>query len=111
MHVDRTDMLELVVDVWRAKQRADRDSSTPASVRLACENAVDRLMQLGFRIDDLVGKPYHHNEKAKVVHKEGGTANPRVSQCFSPAVYFEGKLVKKAEIAVRGEQENDQNDS
>jgi hypothetical protein len=96
---------ELVVDVWRIGRRADRDGASEA-VRIACETAVDRLASLGFRFDELLGEPYDENLRVRVVHKEGGERNVRISECLSPAVYFRNELIRPAEIVIQGEGED-----
>ena len=100
---------ELIVDLWRIKRRAERDNAE--STLLACERAIDRVHDMGFRFDELIGKPYDVNMRVRVVHQEGGATNQQIAECLSPAVYFQKSgadsedLIKTAEVVIRGGEE------
>jgi hypothetical protein len=102
--VDQACLIDLLIDLWRIRRRAQRDAATPSSVRVACEVAMDRVAALGYRIEELVGQPYDPGMRVRVVEHEGGPANPRISECLCPAVYRgEDQLVRQAEVIVQGE--------
>jgi hypothetical protein len=54
-------------------------------------------------MDGLVGTAYDPSMRIRVVDQEGGSANLRITECLSPAVYRDDKLVRQAEVIVRGE--------
>lgn len=101
--VDRAEMTDLVIDLWRIRRRAQRQNETPESVRVACEVAMDRLAGLGFEVRELVGELYDENMRVRVVDQEGGETNLRISECLTPAVYRDGLLVRQAEVIVAGD--------
>jgi hypothetical protein len=103
--LDPARMADLVVDVWRIQRRATRDGVTDP-VRVACERAVERLSGLGFELKEMVGDPYHENLCVRVVHEEGGKGKKWISECLSPAVYFQSGLIRRAEIVIRGDEQN-----
>jgi hypothetical protein len=104
------DTADVVVDVWRIRRRAHRDEASHA-VRIACETALDRLTDLGFRLEEMLGEPYDENLRVRVLHQEGGPRNLRISECLAPAVYFQNELVRTAEIIIQGENEDGTADS
>lgn len=102
--VDQSCLVDLLIDLWRIRKRAQRDPATPEAVLVACEVAMDRVAALGYRIDELVGQPYDPGMRVRVVDHEGGPDHPRISECLCPAVYRgEEQLVRQAEVIVQGE--------
>jgi hypothetical protein len=100
--LDPSDVAELVVDLWRLKKRMDTEG---VSERLATsfERVEDRLSRLGLAWDSMEGAKYDENLKARVLDHEVGEGALRVSQCVSPAVFFDSRLVREAEIITTGE--------
>jgi hypothetical protein len=96
-------VLDLVVDLWRIRRRASRDASTPEPILVACDRAMETLGSIGFEINELVGEAYDQNMLVQVIHEEGGLENRVISECLSPAVYFRKRLIKRAEVVVKGE--------
>jgi len=80
-----------------------RDTSTPESVRLACESALERVVEMGFRVSDMIGEPYQENMLVHVLQADGVNTNRRISECVSPAIYYQGDLVRRAEVIIAGE--------
>lgn len=101
-YLDPSDVAELVVDLWRLKKRMDTEG---VSERLATsfERVEDRLSRLGLAWDSMEGAKYDENLKARVLDHEVGEGALRVSQCVSPAVFFDSRLVREAEIITTGE--------
>lgn len=102
--VRTTDMAEVVVDVWRIQRRASQlpDVDGAARILVACERAVERLEELGFVTKDLTGCEVVPDQRIRVVeHVPGG--GPRIVQeCLTPAVYYNGVLVRVAEAMTKG---------
>lgn len=105
----RDQVIDLVVDIWRIRHRANRDEATPESVRIACDTALDRLSMLGFSIGEPEGELYDANSRVTVVDQRGGSLKRRICECLSPAVYYDGKLVKLAEVILEGEDDGKAN--
>ncbi len=103
--------IDLVVDIWRIDRRARRDANTPSGVRLACEAALDRVADLGFAIEEPVGQPYHENARMRVVDDGGVVGRRRIAECLSPAVYFNGDLIKPAEVTLERDETDGETDS
>ncbi len=103
--MERASVALLIVDVWRISKRAVRDGA-PESVRIACDRAIERVVALGFEIDEMLGKPYHENMRATVLHRNGDGQDPIISECISPAVYHSGngkrELIRPAEVIISG---------
>ena len=109
--LERSGLIDLVVDVWRIRNRAVRNKATPENVCLACDTALARLNKLGFRIEEHVGEAYHENSRMCVVDHSGGDENRRVVECLTPAVYYRDELIKPAEIVTEGEDTDGKADS
>lgn len=98
---EATKIAELAVDLWRVHKRCQAELASER-VLAACERAEDRYSGLGFRIESLAGLPFDTNSRAVVVEhlSEGGPL--LVKECLSPAVYFNGVLIREAEIVTVG---------
>jgi len=92
-------LVELLLAVWRTQRRAGRAEMTPETVLVACESTLDRVHALGFRLDDMLGQPYHENMRVRVVDQEGDT-NLCISECLAPAVYYQNRLIRPAEVVI-----------
>lgn len=104
-------VLNLAIDIWRIQRRARRDTSESSGVSVACERAVDTLHDIGIEIKELIGETYDENSLVHVIHEDGGPHNRVISECLSPAVYFQSKLIKKAEVIIKGEESDEQPNS
>ena len=102
---------DIAVDIWRITRRALREESTPPSVVIACERAVETLEGAKVEIRDLAGEKYDENSRVSVIHEEGGKRNQVISECISPAIYYKGRLLRKAEVCLKGEADGQQTDS
>lgn len=104
--LDKDTLSDLLIDLWRIRRRAMRERSALDSVLAACESALERAVELGFQLDDMIGRPYDVNMVARVVDRQGGPDGARVTDCVAPAVLFmaDGKkwLLRPAEICVEG---------
>ncbi|MBI2843350.1 MAG: hypothetical protein HYX78_08115 [Armatimonadetes bacterium] len=106
-----SDMSGLMVDLWRIFKRAKRDPTTPETVVVACEAAIERTTGLGFCMKEMIGERYDGNQLVQVVHCDGGQANLTIGECLSPAVYFQNQLIKRAEVVLKGEEHGDEPNS
>ena len=93
---------DIAIELWKIKARAEKVLGNE-KVLTACERASDRLMRIGFEIEDLTGEPYDINMKVRVIEHELGSGMLRVLECLTPAVYFERVLVSEAEVVTTGE--------
>lgn len=105
-----SDLADLMVDLWRIGKRAGRHGETPETVRVACEIALERALELGFDIRELQGD-YDQNMRVRVVHRDGGSVNQVISECLSPAVYFDNQLIRPAEVILKGDITDGESDS
>ena len=92
---------DLLVDIWKIYSRAKTDGAGER-VLVACERAEDRLRRLGFVTEDVAEQAYDTNARMVVVAHDGGSEPLVISQCLSPAVYFNGRLLRKAEVVTKG---------
>ena len=91
----------LVVDIWKIATRAKSDSAGER-VLVACERAEDRLSRMGFTIDTMVGQSYNTNLRVQVLEHESGQEPLTISECLSPAIYYQDFLVREAEVITKG---------
>lgn len=94
-------VVDLAIDIWKIHLRSKAEQA-PDRVVAACERAEDRLARMGFELSTLVGKPYDTNVCARVVEHLPAGGPLMVAECLAPAVYFEGQLVREAEIVTSG---------
>lgn len=92
---------ELAVDVWKIESRA-KSVGENDRVLAACERATDRFRKFGFEIRDLTGDEYDTNMRVNVVEHEAKNGPLIIAECLSPAVYFEGLLIREAEVVTSG---------
>lgn len=92
---------ELAVELWRVDSRARRDPSSER-VLVACERAIDRLATLGFTLSDMKDRIYDENLKVRVIEHEEDDGDRRIVECITPAVFFQDRLVREAEVVTRG---------
>ncbi len=92
---------ELAVDVWKIELRAQAMAENDR-VLAACERATDRFRKFGFEIRDLTGDDYDTNMRVNVVEHELASGPLKIAECLSPAVYFEGLLIREAEVVTSG---------
>jgi len=91
----------LVIDVWRMIERV-KITSVPEPFLIAVERTLERLQGLGFEIRDYRGEYYHPNMNVVVVDDLGGEPL-KVVECLMPAVYYNGKLIERANVVIGGE--------
>lgn len=94
-------LAELVLDIWRLRQRAEREG-TSERIMIAIERAEDRLRRLGFRTDTMQEHPYSENLRIKVIEHIDADGPRNISECLAPAVYFAERLIRMAEVVTRG---------
>jgi hypothetical protein len=99
--VESAKVAELAIDLWRIEARAIKDGASDR-VRAACERAAERLRGFGFDIDTLEGRPYDENLRVRVVDHEEAEGPRTIVECVTPAVYYQGSLVREAEVVTRG---------
>jgi hypothetical protein len=95
------EMVELVIDIWRITKRLN-STQVPEPFLIALERTVDRLRGLGFEIREHEGDDYHPNMSVIVVDNLGGEPL-KILECLTPAVYYKGKLIERANVIVGGE--------
>jgi hypothetical protein len=93
-------MAVLVVDVWRMVERANT-TSVPEPLLIAVERTLERLQGLGFEVRDYRGEDYHPNMNVVVVDNFGGESL-KIIECLTPAVYYDGKLIERANVVIGG---------
>jgi len=109
--LDRNLLSEVVVDIWRIQKRALRDGCE--TVQLGCERTLEHLHDLGFRIDEMLGRTYSPQMRVRVVHQEGEGEPFVISECLIPAVYYQNdehtapELIRVAEVITKGESTKD----
>jgi len=91
----------LVVDLWKISERAKSEQGM-GRVLAACERAEDRLLRMGFEIKNLAGHLYDTNMNVHVVEHEESIGPLTILECLSPAVYYQGGLVRQAEVITKG---------
>ncbi len=101
MNVPAHKIVSLVIDLWKITERAKCE---PVSERVlaACERAQERIKKIGFVIDEMLGRPYETNMRARVVGTDGGVEPFTISECLSPAIYYQGVLICEAEVITKG---------
>lgn len=92
---------EFVIDRWKIHKRAT-DELASERILAACERAEERMRRAGFVVKDLTGEPYDTGIQAKVLEHDEGDGSLKVAQCLSPAIYFQSRLIREAEIITKG---------
>ncbi len=92
---------EVALDLWRVGQRAKSENASDR-VLAACERAEDRIKRLGFKLDTMQDRIYDEHLRVRVVEHEPGEGARVISECLNPAVFFNGVLIKEAEVVTRG---------
>ena len=92
----------LIVDLWKIGKRANSEGASDRVIA-ACDRAQDRLIRLGFTVEDLKGCLYNTNLRVNVLEHEGEQPATMIAECISPAVYFNGVLVRQAEVITKGD--------
>lgn len=92
---------EIAVDLWRITQRAQKEGAGDR-VLAACDRADGRLRALGFRLETMLDRPYDENLRVRVVDHEEGEGPRTILECLTPAVYYNDRLVREAEVVTKG---------
>lgn len=92
----------LAVEIWRLQARI-RGTVTPDPVCLAVERIGASLGRLGLQVRDLQGEPYDEGLLVRVIEHEPGDGPRTISECLSPAVYYQGRLLKAADVVTKGD--------
>ncbi|MEM4408355.1 MAG: hypothetical protein QXI19_06395 [Candidatus Caldarchaeum sp.] len=95
-----SDVVGLVIDLWRMKKRAEKEQ-IPERFALALERSLERVYGLGFEIRELENEMYDPHLNVVVVENLGGEPL-RILECLTPAVYYKGKLVERANVIIGG---------
>ncbi len=89
---------------WRLRGRLDRldDSSAGRAIRRHAEAALDDLQQGGLEISDPTGQDYVTGLAVKVLQFQPteGAQRETIAETIRPAVYFQDKLIQRAEVIV-----------
>jgi hypothetical protein len=103
--IDPAKVAEFAVDLWRIRSRAASEGASERVVA-ACERAEDRMRRMGFETEMLEGA-FDPNQRARVVDHEDADGPLSIAACLTPAVTFNGILVREAEIVTRGGGQSD----
>ncbi len=90
------------MEIWRLQARI-RGTVTPDPVCLAVERIGASLGRLGLQVRDLQGEPYDEGLLVRVIEHEPGDGPRTISECLSPAVYYQGRLLKAADVVTKGD--------
>ncbi|HTQ10274.1 MAG TPA: hypothetical protein VMI31_09405 [Fimbriimonadaceae bacterium] len=94
---------DVAIDIWRLGERAKVERPSDKIIA-AWERAEDRIRRLGFRLDNMQDRPYDENLRVRVVEHEPGEGVKIISECLTPAVFFNGILIREAEVVTRGKE-------
>ena len=106
--LDIASMIDLAIEVWRLQERLKRMSASigkddPASL-FAAEKIRDIFAQIGVEIRDFTGQPYNEGMSLDVLTSDypvGENPSDRIVQeTITPAVYFDGKLLKMSQVII-----------
>ncbi|KXK12974.1 MAG: hypothetical protein QY327_01470 [Fimbriimonadaceae bacterium] len=92
---------EFIVDLWKIERRV-RAGNAGERILAACERAQERLIRIGFELDTMMNRPYNENLRMRIIEHEECDEPRQVAECLSPAVYYNGELVREAEVVTRG---------
>ena len=96
-----SELVLLITELWRMQQRAQQEP-VPERFALALERSLERVMGLGFEIRSLVGEPYDTHMSVTVIDDRGGEPK-HVLECLTPAIYYRGKLLERANVVIGGD--------
>ena len=99
LHCERVS--EIALDIWRIGLRIKDDRENPRLLA-AWERADDRIRKLGFVLDTMVDRLFDDNLRVRVVDNEPCVGPKVISECLTPAVFFNGILIREAEVVTRG---------
>jgi hypothetical protein len=108
--VTRQEIADLAIDVWRALWRICDEPQTPDRVRTAVVRVSERLEDMGIVTKDLTNTEYTSDMRARVVSQDASGPPFRIAECLAPAVYFRGRLVRPAEVVIKGVATDEQTD-
>jgi hypothetical protein len=106
--MDISSMIDLAIEIWRLQDRMKRMLAAVGKEDPALAFAVDKIRdifsQIGIEVRDLTGLPYNEGMSLDVLtcdYPEGEKPTYRIIQeTISPAVYFDGKLLKMSQVIV-----------
>jgi hypothetical protein len=106
--LDITSMIDLAIEIWRLQERLKKMSLSlgkdDAASVFAGEKIRDIFSQIGIEIRDFTGQPYNEGMSLDVLTSDYPVGeNPPhriVQETISPAVYFDGKLVKMSQVII-----------
>lgn len=101
---------DLAIDVWRALARICDEQQTPDRVQTAIVRVSERLEDMGLVTKDLTNTEHTPDMRVRVVSQDGSGPPFRIAECLAPAVYFRGRLVRPAEVVIKGVASDDQTD-
>ena len=106
--LDISSMIDLAIEMWRLQDRMKKmlaavGKEDPALV-FAADKIRDIFSQIGIEVRDSTGLPYNEGMSLDVLtcdYPEGEKPTYRIIQeTISPAVYFDGKLLKMSQVIV-----------
>lgn len=106
--LDISTMIDLAIEIWRLQDRLKRMLAAAGKEDPAFAFAADKIRDIfshiGIEVRDLTGLPYNEGMSLDVLtcdYPEGEKPPYRIIQeTISPAVYFDGKLLKMSQVIV-----------
>jgi|SRR5579863_615703 len=101
-------LVELAIESWRVEARCKKlqasDNKEDPTLRFSLEKIRHSLRTIGVEIKDPCGERYHEGLSLDVLAFECPKGEPLdrriVQETISPAIYFNGKLVKLARVII-----------
>lgn len=106
--LDITLVIDLAIEVWRLQERLKKMSAAggkdDTASTFAAEKIRDIFSQIGIEIRDFTGQAYNEGMSLDVLTSDypvGETPQNRIVQeTISPAIYFDGRLVKMSQVII-----------
>jgi len=92
---------DIVLEIWRLKQRLIREGASERAIS-AVDRVNEKLQRIGFTTDTMQDRVYSENLTVKVIEHVDDDCQIGIVECLSPAVYFDGTLIRLAEVVTKG---------
>ncbi len=101
-------LVEIAIEAWRVADRSRKlqvaAKREDPSIGFSIEKIQHVLKEIGIEIKDPAGEPYHEGMGLDVLtfdyNPDASPANRIVQETVSPAIYYNGKLIKMAKVIV-----------
>jgi hypothetical protein len=103
-----SNMIDLAIETWRLQDRLKKmliaSKKEDPGLAFATDKIRDIFSQIGIEVRDLSGQPYNEGMSLDVLtcdYPEGENPPSKIIQeTISPAVYFDGKLLKMSQVII-----------